>query len=301
MTSKKILVLGSCNTDMVIKSERLPLPGETILGGTFMMNPGGKGANQAVAAKRLGGDVTFVTKTGNDIFGRQCLELYKKENINTDYILSDLSSPSGVALITVDERGENSIVVASGANMNLQPTDIEKLHQPIIEADILLMQLEIPIETVLYAARLAYEHGVKVILNTAPAQALPVELFKYLYMIIPNKTEAEILSGVKVTDLESAKRAADQISNKGVEIVVVTLGKDGALLKEGEVYHHIPAIEVKTVDTTAAGDTFCGAITVAIAEGKNLVEGVIFANKCSSITVMSMGAQASIPFRKNIM
>jgi len=300
MTSNKIVVLGSCNTDMVIKSARLPVPGETILGGTFLMNPGGKGANQAVAASRLKGNVTFITKTGNDVFGRQSVELYKEENINTDYIFSDPHNPSGVALITVDANGENCIVVASGANMTLTPADVEKVKDVILDADILLMQLEIPLETVEYAAEIANSNGIKVILNPAPAQALSNKLLKNLYMLIPNRTEAEIISGIKVTDWDSALKATDVISSKGVDIVVVTLGSQGALLKEQGQYTQIPAFEVEAVDTTAAGDTFCGALAVAISEGKTLEEGIVFANKCSSITVTTMGAQASIPYRKDI-
>lgn len=300
MLSNKIVVLGSCNTDMVIKSDRLPVPGETILGGTFMMNPGGKGANQAVAASRLGGNITFITKIGNDVFGRQAIELYKKENINTDYIFSDPVNPSGVALITVDAYGENCIVVASGANKTLTPDDVAKVKDVILDADILLMQLEIPIETVEYAAEIANNNGIKVILNPAPGRMLSNDLLKNLYMIIPNKTETEMISGIEVTGWESAKKAADIISSKGVDIVVITLGSDGALLKERDRYVEIPAFKVQAVDTTAAGDTFCGALSVAISEGKSLEEGIRFASKCSSITVTKMGAQASIPYRKDI-
>lgn len=301
MKTNKIVVLGSCNTDMVVKSSRLPVPGETILGGTFMMNPGGKGANQAVAAARLGGNVTFVTKTGNDLFGRQSIELYNDENINTEFISSDPDLPSGVALITVDGEGENCIVVASGANGSLSPADVKDAEKEITSADILLMQLEVPIETVEYAAKMAKKNGVKVILNPAPAQSLSNDLLSNIHMIIPNETEAEIISGIKVTDVESAKKAADMICSKGVDIVVITMGSAGALIKEGNQYHQIPALRVKAVDTTAAGDTFCGAISVALSEGKSLVDAIKFANQCSAITVTRMGAQASIPYRKEVL
>jgi len=301
MKTNKIVVLGSCNTDMVVKSSRLPVPGETILGGTFMMNPGGKGANQAVAAARLGGNVTFVTKTGNDLFGRQSIELYNDENINTEFISSDPDLPSGVALITVDGEGENCIVVASGANGSLSPSDVKDAEKEIASADILLMQLEVPIETVEYAAKMAKKNGVKVILNPAPAQSLSNDLLSNIHMIIPNETEAEIISGIKVTDVESAKKAADMICSKGVDIVVITMGSAGALIKEGNQYHQIPALRVKAVDTTAAGDTFCGAISVALSEGKSLVDAIKFANQCSAITVTRMGAQASIPYRKEVL
>lgn len=300
MDAKKIVVIGSCNTDMVIKSDRLPVPGETILGGTFMMNPGGKGANQAVAAARLGGQVTFISKTGNDLFGRQSIELYENEGINTDYIFSDAEHPSGVALISVDMNGENCIVVASGANATLSSKDIDKARTAVERADILLMQLEIPLDTVEYAAKLAYGKGIKVVLNPAPACYLPDSLLKCLYMIIPNKTEAEMLSGVKVADWDSAKQAADIISSKGVSIVLITLGSLGALIKEGDQYYTVEATKVNAVDTTAAGDTFCGAVCIALSEGRSVCEAVKWANRASGITVTRMGAQSSIPYRREL-
>jgi len=299
----KIVVIGSCNTDMVIKSERLPVPGETILGGTFLMNPGGKGANQAVAGSRLGGDVTFVCKIGNDLFGQQSIELYDEENINTDFVFKDNELPSGVALITVDGKGENCIVVAPGANSSLSKADVDLARPAIENADLLLMQLETPVETVTYAAEKAKRNGVKVILNPAPApaQPLPAELLEQLYMIVPNKTEAQILSGVEVTDWESAHRAADKISAKGVSVVVITLGSMGTLVKDGDHYHEIPVpVKVDAVDTTAAGDTFCGALCVGITERMDLPDAVRFANMAAGISVTRMGAQASIPFRSEI-
>ncbi|MEQ3081225.1 ribokinase [Bacteroides cellulosilyticus] len=298
--SKNIIVIGSCNTDMVIKADRLPVPGETIIGGSFMMNPGGKGANQAVAAARLKGNVHFIAKTGNDLFGKRSIEQYEDEGIHVENIYSDLTLPSGVALIMVDMNGENSIAIASGANGSLSPEDIRKAQPTIEKGDILLMQLEIPIETVEYAAQIASEQGIKVILNPAPARALSNKLLQNLYMIIPNETEAEILSGIKVTDWESARRAADIISAKGVDIVVITLGSKGALIKEKDTFHEVPVPKVKAVDTTAAGDTFCGALCVALSEDVDALNAVKFANKCASITVTRMGAQPSLPYRKEI-
>lgn len=300
MNSKKIVVIGSCNTDMVVKSDRLPVPGETVLGGAFMMNPGGKGANQAVAIARLGGNVTFISKTGNDLFGRQSVEMYGDENIVTDYIFSDQHLPSGVALIMVDRNGENCIVVASGANGSLSPKDIEKARNVIESADILLMQLEVPMDTVEYAAKLAHEKGIKVVLNPAPAAFLSNELLKCLYAVIPNKTEAEMLSGIKVSDLETAKQAADIIAAKGVDVVVITLGSKGSLIKEGDRYFSIEADKVEAVDTTAAGDTFCGAFCVGISEGLSIEDAVRMATKAAGITVTREGAQAAIPYRKEI-
>jgi ribokinase len=300
MQSKKIIVVGSCNTDMVIKADRLPIPGETILGGTFFMNPGGKGANQAVAAARMGGNVTLISKTGNDVFGKQSVMLYATENIKTDFIYSDPKHPSGVALITVDSNGENCIVVASGANAYLNPSDIDKATAEIESSDLVLMQLEIPIETVEYVAGMANRNGIKVILNPAPARTLSDNLLKQLYIIIPNKSEAEILSGIKVSDIESAKQAADIISAKGVDIVVITLGSQGALIKEHNEFLFVEAVKVDALDTTAAGDTFCGAVCVGLSEGRSVLDSVKLAARAAAITVTRMGAQASIPYRSEL-
>lgn len=300
MERKKIVVLGSCNTDMVIKSDRIPVPGETILGGAFMMNSGGKGANQAVAAARLGGDVIFIAKTGNDLFGKQAVQQYKEENIDTQYIASDPKLPSGVALITVDKNGENCIVVAMGANSSLVPADFKNAEQDLKTAEVLLMQLETPIETIEYAAKFANENGVKVILNPAPAQSLSDSLLKNLYMLILNETEAELISGIKVDTFADAHKAADVIVNKGVKKVIITMGSRGSMLKDEDGYIEVPAHKVEAADTTAAGDTFCGAVAVAIAEGKTLKDGIEFATKCSAVTVTKMGAQASIPTRKEV-
>ncbi len=301
MHTKKITVVGSCNTDMVIKADRLPIPGETVLGGKFFMNPGGKGANQAVAAARMGGNVTLISKTGNDVFGKQSVMLYDSENIHTNYIFSDPNNPSGVALITVDSNGENCIVVASGANANLFPADIDKAISSIESSNMVLMQLEIPIETVEYVAEIAQKKDIKVILNPAPARALSDKLLKNLYIIIPNRSEAEILSGIKVTDLEKARMAADIISAKGVNIVVITLGSEGALIKEYDQYHFVEAVKVDAVDTTAAGDVFCGTVCVGLAEGKTIIEAVKMAAKAAAITVTRMGAQSSIPYRTELL
>ena len=285
---------------MVIKADRLPIPGETVIGGTFLMNAGGKGANQAVAAARQGGKVTFISKTGNDVFGKQSVELYNSEGINTDFIFSDPKNPSGVALIMVDSHGENCIAVASGANGNLTPADIEKAKAEIETADFVLMQLEIPIETVEYAAALAYKKAIPVILNPAPARTLSDKLLKCLYLVTPNETEAEILSGIKVFDWESAKQAANVISAKGVENVVITMGSMGAFIKERDQYYAVEASKVKAVDTTAAGDCFSGTLCVGLSEGKSILEAVKTASKVSAITVTRMGAQSSIPYRNEM-
>jgi ribokinase len=296
----KIVVIGSCNTDMVVKANRLPVPGETILGGSFFMNPGGKGANQAITAARLGADVTFISKIGYDLFGLQALEIYKSEKINTEFIFTDSKKPSGVALISVDSFGENCIIVASGANQSLSPEDIDKAKDKIREADTILMQLEIPLETVEYATALAYEYKKRVILNPAPASSLNNNLLRKTDVILPNRIEAEMLSGIKVTNLASAQRAVQAISEKGIENVVITLGKEGAYVKEKDNYVMIPAKEVDTIDTTGAGDVFSGALSVALSEGRSLIEAVEFANSAAAIAVTRIGAQSAIPYRTEI-
>src|SRR6185312_3548096 len=235
MNPSSIVVIGSTNTDMVIMSEHLPTPGETILGGSFFMNPGGKGANQAVAAQRLGGNVTFIAKTGNDIFGERSAQLFKDEGINADFLLTDPVNPSGVALITIDKNAENTIVVASGANASLYPADLEPAIDAIKNAAIVLMQLEIPLDTVLYAAEMATTNGAKVVLNPAPACPLPDTLFQHINIITPNETEAEMLSGIRITDMESAKAAAMAIRSKGVDTVIITLGAKGAFISNADM------------------------------------------------------------------
>ena len=222
--NKKIVVVGSSNTDMVVKTNVFPKPGETVIGESFMMNQGGKGANQAVAAARMGGDVTFISKVGSDFLGAKSIELYKKEGINTDYISVDEVSLSGVAFITIDSKGENSIIVAPGANASLMKADIDRALHVIENADLILMQCEIPIKTVEYVVDIAHEKGIKVILNPAPAQVLSDDLIGKLYLIVPNEIEAEVLSGVKILDWETAKKAAESLGLKGVDNVIITLG-----------------------------------------------------------------------------
>ena len=295
----KIVVIGSANTDMVVKAKTLPLPGETLLGGTFFMNAGGKGANQAVAAARLGGQVTLITKVGNDIFGKQTIQGLQKENINTDYVFVDKHAPSGTALIMVNEEGENCIVVAPGANLNLLPADIEKVNC-ISDAAIILMQLEIPMETIIAVARKAKANNQKVIINPAPAQKLDDELLNDLFLITPNESEATLLTGIQVTDEASAEKAADVFLKKGVKNVVITLGKQGAYFQSSSLKLKIDAPVVNALDTTAAGDTFSGALTVALTEKMDLEKAIKFAVKAASISVTRLGAQASVPYRREI-
>ena len=295
-----ILVIGSSNTDMVIKTTHLPRPGETVLGGTFLMNPGGKGANQAVTVARLGGHISFICKTGNDIFGRQAQQLFREEGIDTSYLFTDPEAPSGVALITVDEQAENCIVVASGANAKLMPHDLAQAEEAVDQAEWILMQLEIPLETVEFVAETAYRKEKKIILNPAPGRPLAPALLRNLYAITPNETEAEVISGVKVTNLSSAMEAARVIHEMGVTWVIITLGSKGALIYGDTLKEVIPAFPVQAVDTTAAGDVFNGAFTVALSEGKTLKEATLFACKASAISVTRIGAQSSVPYRTEV-
>ncbi|MCD8031269.1 MAG: ribokinase [Bacteroides sp.] len=301
-TKKRIIVIGSSNTDMVIKADCLPKPGETILGGSFIMNHGGKGANQAVAAARLGGDVTFICKVGNDVFGSDAVESLHKEAIETAYISVADQQPSGVALIHVDSNGENTIVVASGANNSLSVEDINKAEAAMKEAYILMMQLEIPVETVSFAAKAARKNGTIVVLNPAPAPGakLPEELWKSVDILIPNVTEAEILSGITIDSDESARKAIHTIRTRGIPTVILTMGAKGVLAFHEGAYIRVPAFKVEATDTTAAGDTFCGALCVALSEGQSLEDGIRFACKASSVSVTRMGAQQSMPVRDEI-
>jgi len=296
LTMERILVIGSSNTDMVIKTRKIPEPGETILGGTFLMNPGGKGANQAVAAARLGCKVTFIGKRGNDLFGNQTIGLLMREDIDTRYIVKDPVLPSGVALITVDDEGENSIVVAPGSNGNLLPEDIPKKIFESGKFGILLLQLEIPIETVEYCAIAATEKNMKVILNPAPARTLPETLLRNIWLATPNEIEAEALTGIIINGAADAEKAASRLIEMGIENVIITLGPEGAWLKTDGFNGLIPGVKVEAVDTTGAGDVFNGAVAVALAMGKELREAVGFANKAAAISVTRLGAQASAPY-----
>jgi ribokinase len=297
MDSRKIVVIGSTNMDMVVKTSHIPIPGETVLAGSFFMNPGGKGANQAVAIARLGGEVTFISKVGNDVFGKQSSQLLDDEGINTFYMVSDGELPSGVALITVDEVGENSIVVASGANGNFFPADLEDALGEIDKSAIVLMQLEIPLKTVDFVAKYAASKGVQVILNPAPGNPLSLELLSYVDLVIPNQHEAEMLSGIKVQNIEDAKKAATAIYGMGVKNVVITLGALGAVICQKGKIQVVPAPKVEAIDTTAAGDVFCGALAVGLSEKRTLLESVEFACKMAAISVTRLGAQSSIPYR----
>lgn len=298
MSVPKIVVVGSSNTDMVVKSDRIPVPGETVTGGSFLLAPGGKGANQGVAAARLGARVVLVSCLGQDMFGRQALEQYEKEGIDTTHIASLPDVSSGVALILVDRNGENLISVASGANAQVTPACVDQASESIKSADILVVQLEIPLETVEYATAMAASAGVPVVLDPAPApeEPLPESLLKNLYCIKPNETEARRLTGIEVTDHATAQAAADVLLDRGVKNVLITLGARGSLAVDtpgkGVL---IEPLRVSAIDTTAAGDALSGAIAYGFATGKSFVDAAKFASVAAALSTTRLGAQPSLP------
>jgi len=300
MKAKKIVVLGSTNTDMVVTGNRIPAPGETVSGGRFMMNPGGKGANQAVAVARLAahkGACAFIAKVGDDLFGRDTARRMKRDGIDARLIV-DRKEPSGTALILVDSKGQNVISVALGSNGTLSPGDIAPHRAAIENSAALLMQLETPMETVCTAARWAHEKGVTVVLNPAPAAKLPKDLYRRLDWITPNETEAELLTGVKVEDAAGAARAVSVLRRRGVKHVLVTMGSKGVFC--GDCGKLFPCRRVRAVDCVAAGDTFNGAFVVAISEGRTVPEAIDFAQKAAAISVTRPGAQSSVPYRREV-
>ena len=295
MSKGNILVIGSSNTDMTIRASRLPAPGETILGGEFKMGRGGKGANQAVAAKRLGGNVTFVCKVGNDVFGNESVQAYTAEGMDISRILRS-EKPSGTALIMVDDSGENCISVAPGANGDISVEDIRSIADLIRSASYLILQLEIPVAAVLEAAHIAHAAGVCVILNPAPATKLPESIFADIDILTPNQTETAILTGIS----DDPDKAVARLAELGVGRIVMTRGSKGSAVYENGKCTLVDACKVNAIDATAAGDTFCGALCVGLSEGLDLVEAARFATRASALTVQKMGAQESIPYRKDL-
>lgn len=294
----KVCVLGSINMDLVIKVNEMPKEGETILSESFEKIAGGKGANQAVAARRCGNIVSMIGKIGKDDNGKILKGLLEEDSIDTNLIFEDENEPTGMAVITVNKNGNNSITVISGSNMTLNKDEIEKSKEIIENSDILISQFEVPEEVILEAFKIAKENNKVTILNPAPAKKIDEELLKSTDIIIPNETEAELLTGIKVNDLESAKLAANGLLEKGVKFVIVTLGSKGAAVISKEDGQIVEAYKVKAIDTTAAGDSFIGGLSskldIESLSFENLLKAVKFANKVSSITVQRKGAQPSI-------
>lgn len=302
MPASSLVVLGSSNTDMIVRTRTLPRPGETVLGGEFITAAGGKGANQAVAARRAGGSVSFIARIGSDALGDQSLASWRSEGIDVTHVSRDAKAASGVALILVDEKGENSIAVAGGANQRLTPAHVRKAAKTIRHAHTLLMQLETPLPTIQAAAEIAAKAGVRVILNPAPAQTLPAELLRQLTLITPNETEAETLTGIRVRSEKDCHRAANALQKAGVRHVIITLGARGAFLAMDDGTRLlIPSFPVQPVDTTAAGDTFNGALAVALGENLALPEAIRFANAAAALSITRLGAQPSAPKRREIL
>jgi ribokinase len=296
---QNILVIGSSNTDMVVQTAHFPQPGETVLGGSFLMSPGGKGANQAVAAARLGGQVRFVAKLGCDLFGQQAEQGFKKEGLDTQYLIKTPEFPSGIALITVNQEGENEIVVASGANMELHPSDLpDDLFEDI---SIVLLQLEIPLDTVRYIINICAKKGIKVVLNPAPALHLDQNLYESIFLITPNETETEILTGIRPDTPDTLRAAARAFRQMGVQNVVITLGSQGVYLFNDQYQEIIPSQKVKAIDTTAAGDVLNGALVTALAANLEWKTACMYACKAAAISVTRPGAQSSAPYQSEIL
>lgn len=296
----KVTVVGSCNIDLVVRAPRIPVAGETILGGPFFTGPGGKGANQATGAARLGADVTFVAKLGRDAFGDQAAANLEREGVRPEYVQRTAKAATGVAFIVVDDAGENMIIVASGANAQLSPADVDAAGPALVGADVALFQLESPLATVIHAASMARAAGVKVILNPAPGRRLEPELLATVDVLTPNETELQRITEMPVETLTQIELAARTLLMQGVKTVVVTLGAKGALAVTSAGARYVPAYQVEVVDTTGAGDAFNGALAVALAEGQPLVDAVAFANAAAALQVMKSGAAAAMPRRAEV-
>ncbi|MBV7273289.1 ribokinase [Clostridiaceae bacterium UIB06] len=301
----RICILGSINMDLVLRVDRMVKSGETILSKDYKKISGGKGANQAVAAKRLGCNVCFIGKVGDDENGYQLMKILEKDQIDISNIKYSKSSPTGMAIITVDDSGSNSIIVIPGANMEISEKDIEEAEEIIKNSKLLIAQFETPLESIINAFRVAKANGVTTILNPAPAKKVPDELLKLTDIIIPNETEAFDLTGVKVEDIEGVKKAAKVFVEKGVKFVIITLGERGAALLDDEKLSIVQAHKVKAIDTTAAGDSFIGALASKLqSEDKidfeTIERAIKFSNKVSSIVVQRQGAQPSLPHLEEV-
>lgn len=290
----KIAVIGSSNTDLIAKVKAFPKAGETIKGEAYFQAMGGKGANQALAAHRLGGDVRFITSLGKDPNGINSLEYFKKEGLDASlsFIAEDI--PSGVAMIWVDEKGENSIVIIPGANNELSSGYIHEIENEILEADLIMLQMEIPYDTVKTVCDIAYKNNKRILLNVAPAMKLDVDVIQKIDILVVNETEAEIISG-EIMEHIGEEGIVDKLLALGAKTVVLTLGKKGCILKNDQTYLRVPSFSVDTIDTTGAGDTFCGALAAELSKGHGWNESLEFASAAAAICVTRMGAQPSIP------
>jgi ribokinase len=298
---RKILVIGSSNTDLVVRTARFPRPGETVLGSSFFMAPGGKGANQAVAAARLGAKVTLIAKLGADLFGQAAMQGLTKEGINTEAVLVDTVAPSGIAVITLDDQGENHIIVAPGANMHLSAQDIMAQEILIRSHDLILVQLEIPLDTIAQIVLLAQKHQKKLVLNPAPAQDLPNSLLDGLFLITPNETEAGCLTATDPMTTGATRKMALNLLDRGVQNVIITLGEKGAFFISREQELQVSAPRVQPVDTTGAGDIFNGALAFFVAEGAPWSEAILHACRAASFSVTRLGAQSSAPTKTELL
>ena len=296
----KVVVVGSFMMDLVIKAERRPQKGETLIGQQFGMFGGGKGNNQAIAAARLGGDVTMVGRLGMDSFGDKLMDALVEEGVEIRFIVRDAEVGTGVGSPVIDADGDNSIIIVPRANMRLSAADVDRAASAISDSDVLLLQLEVPIAASQRAAEIAKSSGTKVILNPAPAQDLPDSFLAQVDILTPNQVEAELLSGVEVSDSEGAERAARILLDRGVSAAILTLGEGGALLFKDGLTTSIPAYRVNVVDTTAAGDAFCGALATALARGEALEDAVVFANAAGALAVTVLGAAPSMPTAQQI-
>lgn len=295
----KILVIGSSNTDLIARVKKFPVAGETIEGLTFFQAMGGKGANQAVAAHRAGGDVSFITCLGNDVNGENTLKYYHQEGLDVSLSLQIDGVSSGTAMIWVNEQGENCIVVTAGANNKLSPDYIKEMKEAIVSSSMVVMQMEIPYEAIKTACEIAHENGKMILLNVAPARHLEAELIKKIGVLVVNENEAETISGRKMST-EGTEIVVDSLLAMGARVVVLTMGERGCMVKSNQSRYLLPAYRVKAKDTTAAGDTFCGALAARLSKGISWEEALKFATAASAICVMRMGAQPSIPMESEI-
>ena len=295
-----VVVIGSANMDMTVRCKHLPIPGQTILGDSFVTNPGGKGANQAFAAALCGATTQLVARVGNGMFVPRFIENYERVGMHHDYLIRDKDTPSGTALIFVDENGENMIVVAPGANLKLTPENVDAALPAIQSAKVVILQLEIPLETVVHAAALAKQNDATVILNPAPIRVLPPALLENVDIIVANEVEIAILTGAGEVDTSTAAQACKPLIAAGVDHVITTLGKDGAVITSGDGATKVRGFKVNAIDTTSAGDTFVGALACSLTEGKSLEDAALFANAAGALACTKIGAQQAMPTREEV-